>query len=447
MASRWRNSVTIGALFMATFSLSACTDEGASPAGPAIDTDRVTTDPDVALANLDARIRGIEAAVARRPDDVLLRRLAVEQLLSRAAFTGSYGDDFARAEALVAGAGQGDDAARHRLVARLASALHRFDDAQDALDRAAGLGQEDPDAEVTTAVAVGLGLPEALRRAEAAAADRLSLDTYVALGAAESALGMFDAADRHFRLAADAVIDPSPFVVAYVAFQRGVMWAELADRPDLARPLYEAAVRLRNETGQHVEACPFDLKYVDDIAGSYESLIESDGPADILVNAAGMSNRGPAEELTIDAFTETITLNLTAPFALSQAFARPLLEAKHPGCIVNIASLMSHATRPGTSPYTASKGGLAMLTKALACDWAPHGILVNAVAPGYIHTELTDKLRNDPNFDAWVRSRSLLGRWGDPMDIARPVVFLASPAAGFINGQVIYVDGGWTAHL
>ncbi|MBI1374735.1 MAG: SDR family oxidoreductase [Phycisphaera sp.] len=218
----------------------------------------------------------------------------------------------------------------------------------------------------------------------------------------------------------------------------------------VARPsmeLYESAVRLREASGRRVEACPLDLHDVDSIALWYETLLEDREPIDILVNAAGMSHRGPAEGLTLDQFTETLTINLTAPFALSQAFARALIAADKPGRIVNIASLMSSATRPGTAPYTASKGGLAMLTKALACDWADKNILVNAVAPGYIHTELTDTLYRDRRFSKWVRQRSLLGRWGEPGDVARPVLFLASPASGFITGQVIYVDGGWTAHL
>jgi gluconate 5-dehydrogenase len=130
-------------------------------------------------------------------------------------------------------------------------------------------------------------------------------------------------------------------------------------------------------------------------------------------------------------------------FALSQAFARSRIARGEPGAIVNIASLMSEASRPTTAPYTASKGGVKMLTKALAVDWAPHGIRVNAIGPGYIRTPMTDPLRADADFDAWVHARTPLGRWGEPEDVAGAAVFLASNAAGFITGQTLYVDGGW----
>jgi len=112
---------------------------------------------------------------------------------------------------------------------------------------------------------------------------------------------------------------------------------------------------------------------------------------------------------------------------------------------VNIASLMTAAARRGTSAYAASKGALGQLTKALAIEWASHGIHVNAIAPGYIDTEMSKSLREDPEFDGWVKKRCPLGRWGSAEDIAWPIVFLASPASDFITGQVIYVDGGWLA--
>ena len=106
---------------------------------------------------------------------------------------------------------------------------------------------------------------------------------------------------------------------------------------------------------------------------------------------------------------------------------------------------MTAAARPGTSPYTASKGAVGQLTKVLAVEWAKHGILVNAIAPGYIDTDLNKALVADETFDSWVKGRCPLGRWGTPADIAWPVVFLASPAAAFMTGQVVFVDGGWLA--
>ena len=140
-----------------------------------------------------------------------------------------------------------------------------------------------------------------------------------------------------------------------------------------------------------------------------------------------------------------MALNATAIFELSRAFARNLIKLGRKGKVVNIASLMTGAARPGTSAYTASKGAVGQLTKALAVDWAPHGIMVNAIAPGYVDTELNEALLSDAAFDAWVKKRCPLGRWGTPEDIAWPIVFFASPASDFITGQVLFVDGGWLA--
>jgi gluconate 5-dehydrogenase len=140
-----------------------------------------------------------------------------------------------------------------------------------------------------------------------------------------------------------------------------------------------------------------------------------------------------------------MAINVSAVFAMSQAFARRLIADAKPGKIINIASLMTSATRPGTAAYTASKGGVGQLTKALAIDWAPKGILVNAIAPGFIRTDLTGPLWADTTFDEWVKKRTPLARWGTPEDIALPAVFLASSASDFMTGQVVYVDGGWLA--
>ena len=163
------------------------------------------------------------------------------------------------------------------------------------------------------------------------------------------------------------------------------------------------------------------------------------------MNAAGITRRGDAINLDLADWSETLAINATAVFELSRVFARSLIEAKARGKIVNIASLMTAAARRGTSAYAASKGALGQLTKALAIEWASHGIHVNAIAPGYIDTEMSKSLREDPEFDGWVKKRCPLGRWGSAEDIAWPIVFLASPASDFITGQVIYVDGGWLA--
>jgi gluconate 5-dehydrogenase len=211
--------------------------------------------------------------------------------------------------------------------------------------------------------------------------------------------------------------------------------------------LKDAAARLASQAGTKVVAAAFDLADAEAIDPFFQSVVAAHGPIDIIVNNAGMSRRGPAHELTLDDWRTVIDLNLTAAFALSQAFARDRIAAGKPGKIINIASLMSSASRPGTSPYTASKGGILSLTQALALDWAKHRIHVNAIGPGYIDTPLTKPLVDDPKFNAWVTERCPLGRWGTPDDLAGAAVFLASPASDFITGQIIYADGGWLAHI
>ena len=194
-----------------------------------------------------------------------------------------------------------------------------------------------------------------------------------------------------------------------------------------------------------VHVLTFDLLQTEKIAPWLNEVFDEFGPPDVLVNSAGMSRRGLAIDISLDDWNKVLALNATATFEVSRTFARRRIALGRGGKIINIASLMTASTRPGTSPYTASKGAVGQLTKVLAVEWASHGIFVNAIAPGYIDTDFNQNLVADPAFNAWVKKRCPLGRWGSPMDIAWPIVFLASPAADFITGQVIYVDGGWLA--
>jgi NAD(P)-dependent dehydrogenase (short-subunit alcohol dehydrogenase family) len=173
---------------------------------------------------------------------------------------------------------------------------------------------------------------------------------------------------------------------------------------------------------------------VEELVGSLEAL-------DVLVNAAGVIRRG--EEYRPDVFAEVLDVNLTGTMRACVA-AQPLL-AESAGCIVNVASMLSYFGGPLVPGYSASKGGVVQLTKALAVAWAHHGIRVNAVAPGWIRTELTSGVREDPAAAQRIVDRTPMRRWGEPSDVAGAVVFLSGPDAQFITGVVLPVDGGYLA--
>jgi gluconate 5-dehydrogenase len=205
----------------------------------------------------------------------------------------------------------------------------------------------------------------------------------------------------------------------------------------------ERAANALRQQGLSAAVSPFDLCDTEDISDWFTSCSQLFGEPDILINAAGITVRGEATQLSLSDWDRVLSVNATAIFELSRCFARSLIAQKRGGKIVNIASLMTAAARRGTSAYAASKGAVGQLTKSLAIDWAAFGIHVNAVAPGYIATDLNLDLQADPQFDGWVKSRCPLGRWGRAEDVAWPAVFLASAASDFITGHILYVDGGW----
>ena len=165
----------------------------------------------------------------------------------------------------------------------------------------------------------------------------------------------------------------------------------------------------------------------------------------VLVNNAGMIRRAPAAETSAEDWHDVIGLNLTAPFFLSQAFARPLLRDGGRGSIVNVVSMNSFQGGMEVPAYTASKHGLLGVTRALANEWTARGIRVNGIAPGWMSTELTAALREDPARDEALLARMPIGRWGEPTDLAGAVVYLASDASSYVSGTFIAVDGGWLA--
>jgi gluconate 5-dehydrogenase len=168
------------------------------------------------------------------------------------------------------------------------------------------------------------------------------------------------------------------------------------------------------------------------------------GPIRILVNNAGVQHRVPLLDLAVEDWDRVLRTNLTSAFLVGREVARGMIE-RGTGKIINIASVQADLARPTIAPYTASKGGLRNLTRAMTAEWAEHNIQINSIAPGYIHTEMTQNLVDDEAFNSWILGRTPAHRWGTTADIVGPAVWLASDGSNFVNGQVVFTDGGMTA--
>ncbi|MFF2851774.1 SDR family oxidoreductase [Streptomyces sp. NPDC058001] len=210
--------------------------------------------------------------------------------------------------------------------------------------------------------------------------------------------------------------------------------------------LTAAASELKGTAPGAIHTAAFDVTDGPAVAAGIADVEERVGPLDILVNNAGMQLRAPLLEFGDADWHRILDTNLTSAFLVGREAARFMTERGH-GKIVNICSLQSEVARPGIAPYAATKGALKMLTKGMCADWGPRGVQVNGLGPGYIETELTRPLVEDAEFSDWVRRRTPAGRWGRTEDLVGGVLFLASPAADFVSGQVLYVDGGMTSVL
>ena len=198
-------------------------------------------------------------------------------------------------------------------------------------------------------------------------------------------------------------------------------------------------------SGLDVALFQVDMAKPDSISSLTESVLKEFRRIDFLFNNAGMIHRAPAEDFPIKEWEEIIKVNLTGPFLLSQAVARHMIEKGINGSIINISSLIAVLGGVTVPAYAATKGGLTQLTKSMCNDFAKYGIRVNAIGPGWVKTEMTEAIQNNPERFQAISSRIPLGRWADPEDLAGLAVFLASEASAYITGQVFFIDGGYLA--
>ena len=205
----------------------------------------------------------------------------------------------------------------------------------------------------------------------------------------------------------------------------------------------EAAVKMIMEAvpGARVASRVFDVTDQDSVRSGIEGITAEVGPIDGLINNAGVQHRVPMLELELADWERVIRTDLTAAFLVGREVARGMV-ARGSGSIINICSIQSDLARPSIGPYTAAKGGLRNLTRAMTAEWAGAGVRINAIAPGYLQTEMTQALVDDETFNAWVVGRTPAGRWGSPDDLVGAAIYFLADASRFVSGQILYIDGG-----
>lgn len=208
----------------------------------------------------------------------------------------------------------------------------------------------------------------------------------------------------------------------------------------------EMAAKSLAAEGFDVYAAPFDVRNESELNNKIKLINQDFGAIDILVNNAAIQTRSPLERFSEKYFREIVDVNLTGAFMVAKAVVQGMIR-RQAGKIINVTSMQSELSRESIAPYAASKGGLKMLTKAMTVEWAKHNIQVNGIGPGYFITEMTGQLATDQDFNDWLVKRTPAGRWGKPNELIGTIVYLASDASTFVNGQIIYVDGGLLAKI
>ncbi|QGY47062.1 SDR family NAD(P)-dependent oxidoreductase [Maribellus comscasis] len=209
--------------------------------------------------------------------------------------------------------------------------------------------------------------------------------------------------------------------------------------------LEEAKFKLKEE-GTTAFPLAFDVSNLTETKNAIESYENREGPIDILINNAGINIRGPFEKFDERDWKKVLDININGAMIASQAVA-PFMIKRKAGKIINICSMQSELGRHSIVPYAVSKGGIKMLTKGLCAEWAKYNIQVNGIGPGYFETELTRPLKEDSEFDSWLKNRTPSNRWGDVKELIGAAVFLASDASNYVNGHILYVDGGLLASV
>ena len=206
----------------------------------------------------------------------------------------------------------------------------------------------------------------------------------------------------------------------------------------------DAAIESFSKKGVKTTGYAFDISNAGEVKVQIAQIENDLGSIDVLVNNAGIQYRAPLEEFNLDDWNNILNTNLTGAFIVTRETVKGMIQRRS-GKIINICSLMSELARPSIAPYATAKGGLKMLTRAMATEWAKHNIQVNAIGPGYFKTDMTKALYENPEFDKWLCKRTPANRWGNPEELVGTLIYLSSDASSFINGQLIFVDGGITA--
>ncbi len=215
---------------------------------------------------------------------------------------------------------------------------------------------------------------------------------------------------------------------------------------DLLEDVLKASVEEFTGKGYKAVGYGFDITNPEDVKTNIDKIEAEVGPISVLVNNAGIQRRYPLEEFPLDEWNKVININLTGAFIVSQAVAKKFIPRGY-GKIVSITSINAELVRETISAYCAAKGALKNLTKSMATEWGRYGINANAIGPGYVATDIDMELAANETFNNWVKSEVPLGRWGKKEELASTAVFLASDRASYINGQTIYIEGGWQACL